>query len=511
MGAPARTFRALECSDRSAESRRSLGAEMNQPTAMSVTKSRTASPNEGLEQDAIGLVEDTVIGMASSAPAVSVAFTMATLAAATSYGSGPIIVITAVPMLVIAYAYRRLNLWNANCGASYAWVGRAINPYLGFMVGWLMVAGYVIATVSGVEVLGPSVLAVFGANSGNVWANVGIATAVGLAMLLLAVIGIRITARTQIGFAMVEYTILVGFAVVGLVAVASHWSGTYHMTSGWLSPSGIGGKGSAAAGFLIAVFIFTGWDGAIYVNEETRQRQKSPGTAALLAVAALLVIDTLCIVGLQGVVSPAKLQANSSSALVYSAQALGGSGWAKVMALALALSVIATTLAGIVLTARILYAMARDRLLPRPFARVSRRFSTPAVASVAVGLSIVGLAWVYLLATSVQNAFDDVVAVAGILFAFFYVFTALAAIVFYRRRVLSGIKNMITLGVLPLASAGFLGWIIVKSLQAAPASQLWSLVGVVGVGLVLMIGARLIERAPFFGLQREQDAGPDST
>ena len=482
---------------------------MNGPTAIGATMSGTAPANGELEQDAIGVVEDTVIGMASSAPAVSVAFTMAALAAAAAYGSGPIIVITAVPMLVIAYAYRRLNLWNANCGASYAWVGRAINPYLGFMVGWMMVAGYVIATVSGVEVLGPSVLAVFGASSDNRWANIGIATAVGLLMLLLAVVGIRITARTQIGFAIVEYTILVGFAIVGLIAVASHWSGTYHMTSGWLSPGGVGGKGNAAAGFLIAVFIFTGWDGAIYVNEETRQRQKSPGTAALLAVAALLVIDTLCIVGLQGVVSPAKLQAHSASALVYSAQALGGSGWAKVMALALALSVIATTLAGIVLTARILYAMARDGLLPRPLARVSRRFATPAVASIAVGLSIVGLAWVYLLATSVQKAFDNVIAVAGILFAFFYIFTALAAIIFYRRRVLSGIRNLVTLGLLPLAAAGFLGWVIARSLMKAPASQVWSLAGVIGVGLVLMAGSRLIEKAPFFNLRREQDAGPD--
>jgi hypothetical protein len=53
------------------------------------------------------------------------------------------------------------------------------------------------------------------------------------------------------------------------------------------------------------------------------------------------------------VVSPAKLQANSASALVYVARALGGGFWAKMMALAIALSVIATTGTGIVLSARI--------------------------------------------------------------------------------------------------------------------------------------------------------------
>ena len=57
------------------------------------------------------------------------------------YGSGPILILTAIPMLIIANAYRRCNMWNANCGASFEWVGRAISPYLGFLAGWLMVVG----------------------------------------------------------------------------------------------------------------------------------------------------------------------------------------------------------------------------------------------------------------------------------------------------------------------------------------------------------------------------------
>ena len=64
----------------------------------------------------------------------------------------------------------------------------------------------------------------------------------------------------------------------------------------------------------------------------------------------------------QGAVSPAKRQANPVPALVYVAQALGGGLWAKMMALALALSVIATTGTGIVLTALIVYGMASYRV-----------------------------------------------------------------------------------------------------------------------------------------------------
>ena len=203
--------------------------------------------------------------------------------------------------------------------------------------------------------------------------------------------------------------------------------------------------------------------------------------------------------------SPAKLQKNSTSALVYIAQTLGGSGWAKVMALSLALSVIATTGTGIVLSARIVYGMASYRALPEFLANVSRRYATPVAASIVVGVLIIGLSWVYLLTTSVQNVFTDVVDVAGLLFAIFYILTALATIVYYRRRLFTRAWDALMLGVLPLAAAGFLAWIVVQSMQAAPLSQIWSLVGIVGVGLILMFCARFLLHSPFFQIKRESD------
>jgi amino acid transporter len=464
-----------------------------------------ATPAARLEPDAIGVAQDTVIGMASSAPAASVGLTLTLLVAASAYGSGIIILITAVPMLIIANAYRRLNLWNANCGASFEWVGRAINPYLGYFTGWLMIAAYIIATVSGVEVLGPSVLAVFGRSATNTWGNIGIGTAVALVMLVIAVVGIKITARTQVGMAAVEYLILIGFAIAGLIAVLNHHSGTFPMTKDWWSVSGIGGKGSAVAGFLAAVFMFTGWDGTVYVNEEVRHRRANPGRAAVLAVALLAVIYALSSVGLQGVVSPSKLQANSGDILVYVANALGGGGWAKVMALGLALSVIATTGTGIVLTARMMYGMANYRALPGFLSNVSQRYSTPVWASVIVGVLIIALTWVYLLVTTVQGAFTDVVDESGLLFAVFYVFTAFATITYYRRRLTRSAWDAVILGILPLGAAGFLVWMFVKSVMAESWPLNWSLIGVAGVGIVLMFGARFISHSPFFQIKRESE------
>jgi amino acid transporter len=463
------------------------------------------APRARLEPNAIGVAQDTVIGMASSAPAATVGLSLAALAAATAYASGPILILTAIPMLIIANAYRRLNMWNANCGASFEWVGRAISPYLGFLTGWLMVAAYIIGTVAEVLLLGPSVLAVFGSGSTNTGAYIAIGVAVGVVMLIIAVVGIRITARAQVSMALVEYLILIGLAVAGLVWVLGHHAGSVPITKGWLSLSGRGGQGSAVAGFLIAVFIYGGWDGTLYVNEEVKHRRTNPGRAAILAVALLAIIYTLAQVGLQGVVSPAKLQAHSATALVYIAQALGGSGWAKAMALSIALSVIATTGTGIVLSARIIYGMASYRALPEFLANVSRRFATPVAASVTAGALIIGLSVVYYLATSVQNAFFNVIAVTGLLFSIFYILTALATIVYYRRRVFSSPWDALILGILPLGAAVFLGWVFGKTIQSALMPEIWSLVGIVAAGLILLLVARFILHSPFFQIHRESD------
>src|SRR5205814_4454106 len=146
-----------------------------------------------LEPDAIGAAQDAITGMANSAPTVAIGLSLAGLAAAAAYGSGPVIILCGIPMLVIANAYRRLNLWSANCGASFEWVGRAINPYLGFLTGWLMVAGTLIGTLSPVVALGPNVLAIFGAPTGDKWGNVLLGTMLTVVMLVISVIGIRLS------------------------------------------------------------------------------------------------------------------------------------------------------------------------------------------------------------------------------------------------------------------------------------------------------------------------------
>ena len=74
---------------------------------------------------------------------------------------------------------------------------------------------------------------------------------------------------------------------------------------------------------------------------------------------------------------------------------------------------------------------------------------------------------------------------------------------YYRRRVFSDAWDAQLAGILPFAAAAFLAWIVVRSLQAAPASQRLSVAGIIGVGVVVMLVARFALRSPFFQISRE--------
>ena len=105
------------------------------------------------------------------------------------------------------------------------------------------------------------------------------------------------------------------------------------------------------------------------------------------------------------------------------------------------------------LTSRIIYGMASYRTLPGFLATVSCQFATPVAASIVVGLLLIGLTWIYMLANSVQNAFNAVIDVSGLLFGSFYILTALATVVYYRRRVLTSVWDALILGILPVLAA----------------------------------------------------------
>jgi amino acid transporter len=474
------------------------------PTAaVGGTDTDLADRRAGLRSNAINLKDAVIVGMASSGPTASIALTLAAIVGATHYGGPIAILICALPMFGIALAYRRLNRWQVDCGASYTWIGRAITPYLGFIVGWIMLLGYFLGTISDVLPIGPYVLAVFAPGYQNSTVAAALSGGIWLVIVtIIAYIGIKVTARFQWILATFEYLTISVFAIVCLVAVfggnakatSFHWS--------WFSWSGMGGTSGLVSGILIAVYMFSGWDTSIYVNEETQGSRVNPGRAVLISVGTLTFMYAFFTFAYQGAVKRGPLIGHGETALAYIIKQLVGSPWDKVMIAAVLFSVIGATQTALVSGARIAFAMGGDGTLPRALGRTHRVHKTPAIATVLfAGLALIVL-WVYLLgSSSVQGAFDNVISSVGLMFALFYAATGLGMAVYYRKLAARSIRGFIELLAVPGLSAAFLIWVAVKSVPGlggwwSPVMKLAYVM--IGIGVVLMIVARVRHQTDYF-------------
>lgn len=456
-----------------------------------------------LEPDAIGLVRSTIFAMAGAAPGQTVAITLAILVAASAYGEILPVIVTTAGLLCIALSFHRLNMWRQNAGATYEWVSRAFNPYVGFLVGWLMLVAFTLFVLIDVITIGPSVLALLGLSPNSRWGGAIAIVVIGSFLTLTAARGIRLSARLQVVIALLEYTIVTVFAVWAFIAVyIVHSAGTVHPSARWLTFHGTG-AGIFGASMIITVASLAGWDAGIYLNEETTAPEKNPGKGAVLGVALTGLLFVIMYGTYAGVGPFSELQAHSANAIAWVGQRLAGTAGDRIMSFAVVISVLATTQVAIIGTARVAYSMARDRVLPSRLAVINARYRTPAFATLLLGGSMIVLGIIDVFATSVASAMDVIINSSGVLYSIFYAVTGLAAAWYYRRLIPKSAGNLVMLGLLPLAGAGLLIWVTVKGTQALTSAERYGLIGVAVVGIAMMLVAARVYRAPIFRAEVE--------
>ena len=185
----------------------------------------------------------------------------------------------------------------------------------------------------------------------------------------IAYIGIKLTAWTQWVLIAMSITGVGILAIWCLVAVFSHNPHSVPFSWIWFSWSSMGGISGFISASLIAVYMFSGWDTGILVNEETSDAREKPGQSVVISVIVLALMYAFLTFALQGAVHTKDLEANGDNALSYIAQVISGSALAKYMILAVALSALGSTLASLVSGVRVTFAMGSDGVLPRAFGR----------------------------------------------------------------------------------------------------------------------------------------------
>jgi len=446
-----------------------------------------APPDKGLRAGALGLVSSVVIAVSSTAPAYSMAATLGLIVAIVGVHSPGTLIVSFLPMLCIAYAFRELNQADPDCGITFTWAARAFGPRTGWMGGWGIIAADVIVMASLSQIAGRYFLELVGAGSaGTVWVTIA---GVAFIALLTGVCyrGIEVSARLQQVLLAIEVGTLAVFAVVALVKAGTGHAlpGAAHPSLGWLNPW-TGSFGHLSNSFLLAVFIYWGWDCALSVNEETKDSARTPGRAAVMATLMLVAIFAVISAAALAYAGPAFLAAHSTDVLGAMATSVLGSTPGKLLVLCVLTSTAASTQTTIMPTARAVLAMSAHGAIPRWFARMHPRYRTPATATLVMGGVSAGF---FVLLTSVsKNVLADSAASVGLLIAFYYGLTGFACVWFFRRELLGSVRALVTKGILPLIGGLTLFGAFVLSIKSYwPAASSYS--SFHGIGGIFLIGA----------------------
>ncbi|MET0558104.1 MAG: APC family permease [Solirubrobacterales bacterium] len=420
--------------------------------------------DKGLKKNAIGFASSVVIGVASTAPGYSLAATLGFVAAAVGLESPAILLISFIPMFLVAGGYYYMNKADPDCGTSFSWVTKAMGPQLGWLAGWAIVVADIVVMANLAQIAGLYTFLLVGWDSAA--ASTVAVTAVGVVWIALmtsiVVIGIELSARTQIGLLAAEIFTLALFAVVALIKVyaGDAGAGAIHPDISWINPFSLS-LTEISAGMLLAVFIYWGWDTTATVNEETENPGEAPGKATVVSTLILLGIYVIVAFAAQAYAGVEGLVENQEDVLSSLGTEVFGSPLDKILIIAVLTSAAASTQTTILPTARTTLSMARAHAMPGSLGKVHPRYLTPHVSTILMGaLSIV---WYVGLTIISEDILFDSLAALGLMIAFYIGLTGFACTVYYRRELLRSVKNFFFIGVGPSVGGAVLFYLLFKN------------------------------------------------
>jgi amino acid transporter len=425
-----------------------------------------AVTEKGLKTGALSLVANIVIGVASVAPAYSLAATLGLIAVAVGVLSPIVVIIAFVPMLLVSIGYSELNKADPDCGTTFTWGTRTFGPWVGWMGGWGIVAADVLVMASLAQVTGQYGFLFFGANGIGHNPTSGWVLLVGVLFIVLLTYvcyrGIELSARLQRALLTIEVLILLALALTALARVVLGSAPAGHLTPSWSWFNPLSGPSfsKVITGLVLMLFIYWGWDTSVSINEETSDRTRNPGRAAIIATVLLLVtyflvtlaVQTYAGVGTKGIglANPK----NSGDVFSVLGKAVFGHSWVgttftHLLILMVLTSAAASTQTTILPTARTTLSMAVYKALPDALGRMHRRYLTPTASTAAMGAISVVL---YITFNQVAggNLIPDAVTAIGVLIAFYYGLTGFTCAWYYRKVLTRSARDLWMKGILPL-------------------------------------------------------------
>lgn len=286
-----------------------------------------------------------------------------------------------VAMVLTAISYGRMAALYPAAGSAYTYVGRGLNPHLGFLAGWAMLLDYLIiplfCVVYGsliVQRMLPQVPYVI------------IAACFASGITYLNVRGIRATARANEVLMAFMGVVLLAFIALAIRYLLSHqgWGGLFS-TLPFYDPREFN-WGEALHATSFAALTYIGFDAVTTLAEDVH----NPKRNVLLATVSVCLFTgifggLLTYLG-QRIWPDFRTFPDVATAFMDVARRVGGAALFEAMVVLLAIANIGAGLTGQVGAARLLFGMGRDNVLPkRFFAHLDAKTNTPSFNILLIG------------------------------------------------------------------------------------------------------------------------------
>lgn len=385
------------------------------------------------------------------------------------------ILLAMAAMTITAFSYGRMASLYPAAGSAYTYVGKGLNPHLGFIVGWSMLLDYLLQPVITAVWLAAAIQARY----------VPAAPFAVTAFLVIALIT-ALNLRGAKASARVSRAMLIGMCVV--ICAFFYLAVRYLFSSqGWaglLSTRPFYNPLEFRAGTIwtatsFAALTYIGFDGVTTLSEEVENPRRNILVATVLVCLLTGVLSALIVYLGQRVWPDWRSFPNLETAFMDVCRRAGGAILFQAMALVMLVAMLGSGLTGGAGAARLLYGMGRDGVLPRRvFGQVSESNRIPSNSVLAVGLlALAGALALGYMGSAFQHAgellnFGAFLAFMGVNLAAFRRFALGAG----RGTLAARAAN----GVVPLAGLLFCGAIWVNlNVVAKAAGGVWLAVGIV--------------------------------
>ncbi len=241
---------------------------------------------KGLKKGSVSKSAAVTIGLAATAPAYSLTGALGYGASESGYQLPIVFILSVIPMFFVALSYKHLTTSAPDSGTVFTWGAKAIGPRFGWFGGWALLLASVLAGVAATQVIVNTTAIVFNLVETPLWFHFGVAILFILSTTYLTALGAEESSRTTMALTIAQYGGLIVLAAILLMRVTQGEavSTAEPFSLEWLNPFAISSFSAFLNGFLVALFIFWGFDASLAMSEETDGSSEQAGRSGLIAI-----------------------------------------------------------------------------------------------------------------------------------------------------------------------------------------------------------------------------------